>query len=110
MVRKTGACPGENCKEGMQVKASEMFSFFGCFVFMKVRAGQENGEGSENKLEATYSPQMIIDCTKLLLVTRVRPAAHEDLVPPFDPALYRLLSEIDFLSLVPASECIEINP
>lgn len=58
----------------------------------------------------TYCSQLLVDSPKLLLVSRVRPAAHQDLVPPFDPALCRRLSEIDLLPFVPACVCIEKDP
>lgn len=55
----------------------------------------------------TYNPQLIIDGLKLLLVPHVRPAAHKNLVPPFNPTLRRRLPEVDFLSFMPASVCVE---
>jgi hypothetical protein len=57
----------------------------------------------------TYSPQLLIARPQLRLVPRVRPAAHEDLVPPFDPALRRRLPEVDLLSFVSARVRVEVD-
>ncbi len=58
----------------------------------------------------TYSPQLLVDRAQLCLVPGVRPAAQEDLVPPFDPALRCRLPEVDLLALVPARVRVEVDP
>jgi hypothetical protein len=75
-----------------------------------VAAGRlRGGKAKVREIGATYNSQLLIDLAQLGLVARVRPAAHEDLVPPFDPALRRRLPEVDLLSFVPAGVGVEKN-
>jgi len=57
----------------------------------------------------THNSQLLVDGPQLCLVPRVRPAAHEDLVPPVDPPLRSRLPQVDLLSFVPASERVEVD-
>jgi hypothetical protein len=72
----------------------------------------QHGKGVWALLESyqeskTYNPQVVINRQQLCLVPMVRPAAHEDLAPPFDPALGGRLSEVNLLPFVSACICVE---
>ncbi len=69
-----------------------------------LEAGQEKASQV-----TTYSSQLLITRPQMCLVPRVRPAAHEDLVPPVDPALRRSLTQVDLLSLVPTCVRVEVD-
>lgn len=58
----------------------------------------------------THGAQVLVARGQLRLVPRVRPAAHEDLLAPLDPALCRRLAQVDLLSLVPARVRVEEDP
>lgn len=76
-----------------------------------IRGGRKGKQQPDDDgvMEATYSSQLLIDGPELCLVPRVRPAAHEDLVPPVDPPLRRRLPQVDLLSFVPASVRVEVD-
>src|SRR4051794_11323590 len=71
---------------------------------------QKSGERVWEKKDKTYGTELLVDGSELGRVSRVRLAAHQDLVSPLDPSLSRHLAKIDLLAFVSARVGIECNP
>jgi len=68
-----------------------------------------DGEAKEEVDGKAYHSKLLINGPELGVVSCVRPAALQDLVSPFDPALCRRLAKVDLLSFVSARIGIEVN-